>query len=43
MHESLNPLVTSERAVASARRLTLFLYERELRERVRRFVETRHG
>ena len=33
MHESLNPLVTSERAVASARRLTLFLYERELRER----------
>lgn len=33
MHEALNPLVTSERAVASARRLTLFLYEREQRAR----------
>jgi len=33
MHEALNPLVTSERAVVSARRLVLFLYEREVRAR----------
>ncbi len=46
MHEALNPLVTSEHAVASARRLTLFLYERERRARAaldQRLAGTREG
>ncbi|MCB9657324.1 MAG: hypothetical protein H6726_06690 [Sandaracinaceae bacterium] len=43
MHESLNPLVTSEHTVDSARRLAVFLFEREQREREAHRERAGHG